>query len=422
LAAGHKVRARVADYPPYMLKEPELGGLAVDYLDRIAERFGFEVEYFPADITFGAAVEDVAEGQRHYDLLLTFTPTPEREKRFAITDDYLSAPWVIFGIATMSQEGRNAILDKWVSVEMEPPRDYRLALAILIAAALALAASAYWNRLLAREIATRKDTESKLRQSEILLLGYAELMSRQLESPAEKQIKIIRDSGNHLLEVINDILTYSREEARRVTLQLEPVSLRHLTEHLKAVYAPVAERTKNRFVIELSDDSVDWVMADQARLTRILRNLLDNAFKFTAGGEVLLEVELIQPPTTQAAGADCVLNFAVSDTGIGIPSGKIDTLFQPFERLDRHNRMPGLGLGLAIAQQCATAMGSRFLVQSSRSGATGSTFAFQLRLPTGAADESLVGEECAIKGYVGSRRKLLIVDDQASSRELLAAR
>ena len=96
LAGNHTVRARVADYPPYMLTKPEPSGIAVDYLSAVAKRFGFKVEFLPDTLGFAAAVQDVSGPRQHYDMLLTFSRTAEREKQFAITTDYLTAPWVIY--------------------------------------------------------------------------------------------------------------------------------------------------------------------------------------------------------------------------------------------------------------------------------------------------------------------------------------
>ena len=96
LDRNHTVRVRVSDYPPYMLLKPELSGISVDYLSAVARRYGFKVEFLPDLIGFAAAVRDVAGPRQHFDLILTFTRTPEREKQFAITVDYLTAPWVVY--------------------------------------------------------------------------------------------------------------------------------------------------------------------------------------------------------------------------------------------------------------------------------------------------------------------------------------
>ncbi|MCF8003299.1 MAG: transporter substrate-binding domain-containing protein [Chromatiaceae bacterium] len=627
LAAGHQVRVRISDYPPYMIKEPRPTGLAVDYLDHIAAQFDFEIEYVPANMPFGAAVADLAGSRQHYDVLPTFTRTPEREKQFAVTDDYLSAPWVIYtrqdspyligleslagktvvaekgfliigklkrdvpgvrilevptaldaltalatgqvdayvgnlavgsylvkehrltnlmvaaptqygintqamavrsdwpelasliskGIASMTLEDRNAILGKWIQLEMRPQQDYRLAFSILAAASLIIVAVFSWNRRLAREIQVRQRVESDLRRSESQLqaetdrlqqtkselqqkkealqdlnatlevrlsaavldrtralreaaaraqesdqaksaflsavshelrsplhdiLGYARLLARQITPQGRDQLNIILDSGHQLLRLINDILDYSRGEVKRIELEPGPVSLARLVENLAAIYRPLAARGNNRFVLRLETGRLDWVIADELRLTQILRNLLDNACKFTRDGRIELgielgtdlgvgfgtELELCTDPLESTAAAteaneevtDCLLSFNVSDTGVGIPATKRQAVFQPFQRLERHRSLPGVGLGLAIAQQLTTAMGGQIRLCSRSGPDSGSSFHFELRLPIGSALEPSADEDRIILGYAGPQRTLLIADDQATSRGFLA--
>lgn len=96
LDANHTVRVRVGNYPPYMLSKPTPSGMSVDYLNAIAKHLGFKVEFIPDTLDWPASTQDVMGERRHYDLLLTMTRSPEREQQFALTKDYLSAPWVIY--------------------------------------------------------------------------------------------------------------------------------------------------------------------------------------------------------------------------------------------------------------------------------------------------------------------------------------
>ena len=96
LAAGHTVRARIADYAPYMFSKPVPAGMAVDYLNAVAKRFGFRVEFVPATYGWPESLQDVMGERAHYDLLLTMNRTSEREQQFALSGDYLTAPWVIY--------------------------------------------------------------------------------------------------------------------------------------------------------------------------------------------------------------------------------------------------------------------------------------------------------------------------------------
>jgi len=92
----HTVRVRISDRPPYMIPSPVPAGIAVDYIDTIAKRIGFKVEFVGSSLGWTESMRDVREARRHFDLLATMSRTPEREKEFALTDDYLSAPYVVY--------------------------------------------------------------------------------------------------------------------------------------------------------------------------------------------------------------------------------------------------------------------------------------------------------------------------------------
>ncbi|WP_295389449.1 diguanylate cyclase [uncultured Thiodictyon sp.] len=132
LAKHHIVRARVSDYPPYMLIQPEPSGIAVDYLTAAAKRFGFQVEFVADSGSFQSAMEDVKGPRQHYDVLLTFTRSPEREKQFAVTADYLTAPWVVYVrrdspyiIGLESLNGKKLVGEKGFLITNKIKADYR---------------------------------------------------------------------------------------------------------------------------------------------------------------------------------------------------------------------------------------------------------------------------------------------------------
>lgn len=96
LDEGHRVRVRITDWPPYMMTQPVPSGVAVDYLDDIARRFNFKIEFVTTPLQWAEAMADVRGPRAHFDLLPTMNRTPEREQAFALTDDYLTAPWVVY--------------------------------------------------------------------------------------------------------------------------------------------------------------------------------------------------------------------------------------------------------------------------------------------------------------------------------------
>ncbi|TVQ85953.1 MAG: response regulator [Chromatiaceae bacterium] len=281
------------------------------------------------------------------------------------------------------------------------------------------------------------------------LLGYAELLTRSIPPALRAQLAVIQNSGQQLLHLIDDILEFSRGEARPILLEPAPLSLSALAGHLEQLYRPLAERAGNRFDIRIALGEVDWVITDERRLMQILRNLLGNACKFTQRGRIELRItRLDAPPLAAQAPADPVaehtveplvditaaaidaqpkneqvrLRFEVSDTGIGIPSEQQAAIFEPFKRLNRYDLAPGLGLGLAISQQLALAMGGRIQVRSQTDRQPGSLFRIEIQVPTASShDEGPARIKGGlIRGYRGRRRILLIADDMPSSRQFLA--
>jgi len=257
------------------------------------------------------------------------------------------------------------------------------------------------------------------------LLGYAGLLSRSIPPELQAHLAVIQKSGQQLLHLIDDILEFSRGEAKPILLEPAPLSLSALAGHLEQVYRPLAERGANRLEIRIALGEADWVIADERRLTQILRNLLGNACKFTQQGRIELRITQLaaanakdEPPNTDLVR----LRFEVSDTGIGIPTAQWATIFEPFKRLDRYDRAPGLGLGLAISQQLALAMGARIQVRSQPERQPGSLFSIEMQVPSASShDESPARiNNGVICGYRGRRRTLLIADDMPSSRQFLA--
>jgi PAS domain S-box-containing protein len=257
------------------------------------------------------------------------------------------------------------------------------------------------------------------------LLGYAQLLSREISPGAQAHLAVIRKSGNQLLQLIDDILEFSRGDAKPIVLDRAPMSLPALAAHLEATCAPAAARGGNRFETRVRTGSAPWVVADERRLTQVLRNLIDNACKYTRDGVIELGIENVEAsgPAGEPEYADeRLVRFSVRDTGVGIPPDQQEAIFEAFKRLDRYDRAPGLGLGLAICRQIVAANGGQIRVQSRQGRDSGSVFSFDLRLRVPETGGDAAGSESprAIVGYCGRPRTVLIVDDRASSRRLLA--
>ncbi|MET4694630.1 ATP-binding protein [Endozoicomonas lisbonensis] len=194
-------------------------------------------------------------------------------------------------------------------------------------------------------------------------------------------LSIIYNNANELLEIIEDILDMSRVQAGELSIHMEDVSIHELCQTLEEQFRPLADEKSLAFTIDVDTDLGEWINTDRKRLKQILKNLLSNACKFTPEkGRVALRIfrDVWNPDTDYTS--EC-LSFAVSDSGIGIPADKQQTIFQMFKQADgtTSRQYGGTGLGLAICRKLSDLMDARLtLVSEEDQGAT-----FTLSLPPG---------------------------------------
>lgn len=209
------------------------------------------------------------------------------------------------------------------------------------------------------------------------IIGLTDLMLYSEVSPSQQEyLSMIKSSSRALLDIINEILDFSRIEAGTLTLGVAPFRLREM---MQDTFVPLAVRAQEKSLVfhwEIAPDVPDTLDGDAGRLRQVMINLVGNAIKFTETGEVAVSI-------TQQSGAPegkVVLLFAVRDTGIGIPHDKQSTIFQPFQQADssitRH--YGGTGLGLAISSQLISMMGGNLQVESDPGH--GSIFHFSVAL------------------------------------------
>lgn len=214
------------------------------------------------------------------------------------------------------------------------------------------------------------------------VLGYTALMKRKLTPDSRRHLDVIERSGRHLLFLIDDLLQYARNDSSQAKLRLEPMLLVELCDQLAEHGHLMAQQQNNRLEIECDADLPVCVEADVQRLRQVMLNLLGNACKYTRNGQVRIGIHCIAMSQEASESAEEMgwrsLLFEVQDTGCGIASEDVQRIFQPFERLPDMAHQPGLGLGLAIAQQWVGLMGSRIEVDSTPG--RGSRFSFLLRL------------------------------------------
>ena len=203
------------------------------------------------------------------------------------------------------------------------------------------------------------------------MLGYTELLAMGLPvpipEPAREHVTRIGLSARHLLQIIEEILSFSRMEAGREIVDSAPVDLAELVREVSAIIEPLAQGKGLRFETDAGDIPVR-LQTDGRKLRQILVNLLGNAVKFTDEGEVELSV-------TERNGE---LLFRVRDTGIGIAPEHAERLWEPFWQADQSNRRKagGTGLGLAVSRRLARLLGGDLLVESTPG--EGSTFTLAL--------------------------------------------
>ncbi len=203
------------------------------------------------------------------------------------------------------------------------------------------------------------------------------LNSRQLEF-----LETIHASGNDLLRLISDILDLSKIEAGAMSVEMASVEVISLTERLRRSFEPVAERRGLGFNVIITENMPEILLTDEQRLEQLLRNLLSNAFKFTASGGVTLRLGRATAGWTEnhprLDNAPVVIALSVTDTGIGIPREKIELIFEAFRQADSGTgrKYGGTGLGLAICRESAKLLGGEVRVKSAPGH--GSTFTLYL--------------------------------------------
>jgi signal transduction histidine kinase/CheY-like chemotaxis protein/CHASE3 domain sensor protein len=213
------------------------------------------------------------------------------------------------------------------------------------------------------------ELRTPLNSSLILAKLLSENRDGNLTAEQLKFAQTIYGAGNDLLNLINDILDLSKVEAGRLDLQPQFVSVNRLVESLQRVFTPLANEKKLQFELRVEPDAPASMVTDNLRVEQILKNLLSNAIKFTETGSVTI--------TVQSCPDDRVA-FAVKDSGIGIPEGQQDVIFEAFRQADGtiNRRYGGTGLGLSISRELARLLGGTISVESA--AGKGSTFTLTL--------------------------------------------
>lgn len=352
-------------------------------------------------------------------------------------------------LASITQEERKKIRDKWLT----PPPDYTIFYQIAVVLLILLLGFIYWNRRLSREIAKRKIIEQQLLKSQVELeeqrqkaveasqakseflsnmsheirtpmnaiLGFTELLDEQLDNPRLKSyVKTIRGAGDSLLMLINDILDLSKIEAGKLSIENKPTNIHKLIEEIGSIFTLSIQNKGLDLLIEVDKSLPDALLLDDVRLRQILLNLVGNAVKFTAQGHIKVRV---QAKNVKEHLSKLDLKIDVEDTGRGIPADQIDKIFGKFEQISgQDNRQfGGTGLGLAISSKLATMMDGTLTVQSKEGqGATFTLYLNNLDIAS-IAKESVPQENVDLgrEEIIFEKARVLVVDDVQDNRELI---
>jgi PAS domain S-box-containing protein len=249
------------------------------------------------------------------------------------------------------------------------------------------------------------------------VIGYSEMLEEEIEDMGATALLAdvgkIRSNARHLLSLINDVLDLSKIEADRMTVYPEEFETAALLNDVSSTVEALVSKKNNSLVLDLGDEAALGAMhTDQVKLRQCLFNLISNAAKFTENGIITLRA--------RREGGDMM--FAVTDSGIGMSDEQMEKLFERFAQADASTtrRFGGTGLGLAITRAFCRLLGGDIEV-SSTEGA-GSTFTIRLPavLPDAALEETPATEPAEPSAAESGNRLVLVVDDDASQRDLLA--
>jgi len=241
------------------------------------------------------------------------------------------------------------------------------------------------------------------------ILGLTQLLDDGVDGPLSeeqrKQVRFIRSSAEDLLQLVNDVLDLTRVEAGRVPMRVERFTLGEFLGSLRGMLRPLLPRGQEVALRWEEPTPAAELETDRGKLAQVLRNLVANALKFTSTGEVCVRAE---------AGEDGRVRFTVRDTGVGIPTGELERIFEEFVQLDNplQARQRGAGLGLLISQRLAGTLGGVITVESEVGVGSTFTVAVPLLHPEVTVLNAIEARSSAAP--VGPASILVVEDDRRS--------
>ena len=239
------------------------------------------------------------------------------------------------------------------------------------------------------------------------VIGIGSLMADMpMEREQRHYLRVIRESSDQLLSIVNDVLDLSRLESGQMVISNDDFDLEAVVRHVITIALGLADKDRITISSHVAPEVPRYLRGDASRVSQVLINLMGNAIKFTARGSVRLEIT-----RAQESADGITVAFSVRDTGCGIPASEFDRIFQPFEQIGREASSKGSGLGLAICRRIADRMGGRMTLDS-RLG-EGSTFSMVVPLQIGAPPDHPAGPDNA--SLKTRSLRILVADDTPAS-------
>ncbi|RMA79404.1 transporter substrate-binding domain-containing protein [Umboniibacter marinipuniceus] len=347
------------------------------------------------------------------------------------------------GLASVTEEELTTARNRWFRVQydygLDRVRFYRyLGVAGLVIAGFFIGIF-LWNQRLRHEVKARQRAENELiaarevaesaadAKSSFLatmsheirtplngVLGMLEVLAQsRLDEVQQDQLRTVRSSGESLLEIINDVLDFSKIDAGKLIIERIPVDVVALISHAHQALGPVASKRGLQFNLVFKDRPTTGFMLDQTRVRQVIMNLLGNALKFTERGKVDIVFSMENH-------AECWLKVQVIDTGIGIDSAQLETIFAPFQQAESSTsrRFGGTGLGLSICKRLVDLMAGELSLRPNSPQGTVATFRFP-------------AEPCALPAIASiplvesvrplASAKILLVEDHPTNQKVTLA-